>query len=75
MLLEVKTMINRYPYPDLVSTDDDSYFFQALWGRIKFSIVFSCIVVAFAILLWNFQPWFKIEVKTVDKSSSTVVAK
>lgn len=41
----------------------DFDFFQALRGYLRFSLVVLCITLLLAILLWNMQPWFELEIK------------
>jgi len=67
-------MIHHPPYVEAVTMDNDSYFFQALWGRLKFALVVLVIVAAFVVLLWNLQPWLELEIK-VHNSSVAVATK
>ncbi len=59
---------NNYYLPPPFSPDFD--FFQTLRGYVKFSIVLLFFVALIIALLWNLQPWFKIEIKTAIKSNA-----
>ena len=57
---------NTYFVPPPFGPDFD--FFQTLRGYVKFSVVLLLFVALTLILLWNIQPWFEIEIKTVDQT-------
>lgn len=54
------------------SSDFD--FFQALRGYLRFSVVVLCIALLLAILLWNMQPWFELEIKPVRRTQDLPTA-
>jgi hypothetical protein len=51
--------------------DDDFYFFRSLRSHVKFSIIVVFFLVLLLILLWNWQPWFEVEIKPADKTSGS----
>ena len=48
----------------------DFEFFQVLRGYMKFTIMVDFIIALLAALLWNMQPWFKLEIRTIDQSKA-----
>jgi hypothetical protein len=49
-------------------------FFQTLRCYVKFSLVLLFFVTLILILLWNWQPWFEIEIKPVNKVAKAKTA-
>ncbi len=53
--------------------NSDFEFFQTLRGYIKFSLFVLFAFTMLVIIIWNMQPWFKLEIKSVSKMAGTAV--
>lgn len=68
--------MNRYnpiimPHP--YNNGDD--FLETLRSYIKFSFAMLFFLVLLLLLFWNWQPWFKLEIKPVDKLPNATTEK
>ncbi len=53
----------------------DFDFFQALRGYFKFAVAVLFFFTLLAILLWNMQPWFELEIKPKNATTENMLNK